>query len=75
MELRRDSFRAEDLAKVEGDFVVLNSGGPLMSIEGELEGGLVLCRWNDGGETRQATFRPECLSRLVPYRRSDDGRD
>lgn len=59
--LHRGKFAATDLQKVEGDFVVLNSGGPLMRVITR-EGDQVLCDV-DGA---QQMFDYRLLSRLKP---------
>lgn len=44
-----------------GDLVVLNSGGPLMTVE-KIEGLLVLCSWDSNGERQQHTFKIQTLT-------------
>lgn len=66
-ELRRGTFREEDLMLVDtSNCVVLNSGGPLMDIEAE-EGDNLVCSWWTP-EGNQRTLLPKaCVSQLVQY--------
>ena len=48
-----------------GTLVMLNSGGPKMTVNGDLDKlGYVTCVWFNSGytELRQGCFRPECLT-------------
>lgn len=50
---------------VQGQRVMLNSGGPVMVVAGDEPDGRVLCVWHDGVVTRWAPFDARCLT-LVP---------
>ena len=47
----------------QGDLVRLRSGGPMMTISA-IDGGQVLCVWNENGQTNDATFPAEVLQKL-----------
>lgn len=48
-----------------GSVVVLNSGGPRMTVaEVSEDGKRVLCRWQDGGATSGASFPVECVRKV-----------
>ena len=48
----------DDMTFEIGEVVILNSGGPRMTVVGIAENGLVLCRWmlEDGDEAYQDVF-------------------
>ena len=63
MELRRQTFPAEDLelAPEPKNPVVLKSGGPIMDLE-TVEGENGLCRWEtEDSKIARATFPLACL--------------
>lgn len=49
-----------------GDQVVLNSGGPDMTIDHVQEDGELRCVWLDGAVEHHATFPAACLTRAQP---------
>lgn len=66
MDMKRGQFAADDLKKVEGDFVVLASGGPLLNLEC-VEGDNAVVSWKDStGKTIREMIPCVCLRRLVP---------
>lgn len=69
MTLRRGKFNADDLQPVDTSrIVILNSGGPLLTVEC-VEGNNAICTWkNDNGQhAGRAMFPVACLSRLVRW--------
>ena len=60
---------------VAGDYVRLNSGSPIMTVEKvcicnrwEPEGRAVICRWPNGkGAFISACFQPVCLMKHIDY--------
>lgn len=46
---------------VEGDVCVLNSGGPVMTVEEVLGNGDRKCKYFDGKQVQYATFPSPCL--------------
>jgi uncharacterized protein YodC (DUF2158 family) len=57
-----------------GNIVVLNSGGPPMTVKAITRAGQVLCEWMDaGGVLHEMEFAPEMLSDEPQTPRRDKG--
>lgn len=64
--LRRGVFWPDELVKLNpADYVVLNSGGPLLRLEC-IEGENAVVSWMDGDAEQRRMVPTACLSRLAP---------
>ena len=48
-----------------GDKVMLNSGGPAMTVVVALENGGLMCEWVNGAGINRSPFLPVCLTRVA----------
>lgn len=54
-----------------GDTVQLKSGGPIMTVGGQTEGGSLICHWFAGSDLKHGTFRREQLKAAEPKKERD----
>jgi uncharacterized protein YodC (DUF2158 family) len=68
-------LRLCDLSRMEnlktGDTVQLKSGGPIMTLGGEMASGGWKCHWFNGKELKEGLFRLDELQKAQPQQRED----
>lgn len=53
---------------LQGDYVVLNSGGPVMQVRTSLRDGMLSCVWHGLDGQMESIFDPRCVSKLdIPF--------
>lgn len=62
-----DEASFKEMEIIAGDTVMLNSGGPAMTVlEVCDEGEIIFCGWFDGAVYREAEFPPESIYLVMP---------